>query len=319
MAVLDLMKPGKLWASAENEETTTFYLVTPDAKYTKDKLTTNPVIAPGDQLMKPWSVSAQDADQQQGRAVLDLAASGRAKEILERLNQRFEQGLPPLRTVLGVVVVTAGKQNRIPAKHLADVIEFELGPLPQLRLAPVTDFVTVQNFKAGKRNFEIDVVTQSLGEVELTTSPDAAIQVAGGPQGRGKVRFRAEDGRKYRVIIPASLDMRQERQQVQVPPSYKRWVPGGWRTPGVRATYDPHSGAWVVHPDDVHKLVVAGERRFGTRTDTREIWQGGDVTLTATGTGDLAGIRRSIKLRAESWASAWLKGPPPPPFSHNIC
>jgi hypothetical protein len=246
--------------------------------------------------MTPWTVSAGDVDKA-GRAVLDLEASGRAKEIHKKLDQLFQQGKPRPTTVRSVVIATAGSGNRVPAKQLASVQDFELGPTPHVDLKGVISLVTARNFKAGKKEFVVELTALGVGptiDLELSTSPGRTIRVAGGPAGNGKVQLKAQSGRSYRVQVSVPLTFKLEKRTVKVPRTYKIFVPGGWRT-------------------------KRGRREYDNRVDTKEVWTGGDVTLKAQGTGGLDHLVKTVKLRAESWAAGWLNGPPPPPFRHNIC
>lgn len=289
MPVLDLAKPGKLWATAENDDTATFHLVLPKPEYTKDRLDANPSVNPRDQLMKPFAVPFNQRDAQ-GRAVLDLDKTGRAKEILDKIGQLYDQGHAAIDKVLGIVVVTARSGNRIPIKHLAELLDFELKPIPHIAMRGVKELVTVQNFKAGQKDFVVEVTPIGpFTHLELSTSPARPLRVEGGPSGN-KVTVPVSDGKKLIVKIAAPLTSRTQTRRVAVPRTYKRFVPGGWRR---------------------------GEVDY--RTDSMEEWTGGDVTLRAQGTGNFASINKTIKLRAEAWASGWLLGPPPPPFAHNIC
>ena len=90
LPVLDLTKPGKFWALAENEETSTFHVVVSSKQYSKRKLLDNPTINPKDELMTPFSVSHRDTDDN-GLAVFDLKESGRATEITRKLQEFFEE------------------------------------------------------------------------------------------------------------------------------------------------------------------------------------------------------------------------------------
>lgn len=293
MPVLDLTKPGKFWATAENERETIFHLVIPDDRYTPDRLTANPNISPADQLMKPWTVSAPDSDKTGGKAELDLGKTGRAKEIIDKLGARFDQGLPALKQVRGIVIVTAAQGNRVPAKQLADVIDLELGPLPAIKLEAARGFVTVQNFKGGWKEFIVNLRVQGMQEVELKASPGAQIRANPGPKGNGAIKVPVKEGQQIQILIPVPLTQKKQSEQRRVKKRYRHYVPGGWRS--------RQYGDWT------------------TATFQREVWTGGDITLTARGTGDLAGIKRTVKLRAEAWASAWLCLNPPPVLSHNIC
>lgn len=313
MAVLDLKQPGLFWARAENEDTSTFHLVMPEAKYTKDKLSKNPHIHPGDQLMSPWRVSYKQLDKQ-GRAVLNLAASGRVNEIMRKLDERFRKGKPPPKKVRGVVVVTQRAGNKAPPKFLVDVQDLDLKFTALLNLVGVRAFVTVQNFKHGWKEFFCDLsVAGAINSVEVSTTPACSMRVDGGPAGKGKIQVPVKEGPKYRIRIAVPFNVRKDTRKIKVPPPYKTWIQGGWRTQGAHANWDPKIGAWVVPDSELHK--VPAHMRTHTRTDSREIWTGGDVTIRASGMGQT----KTVKLRAESWSSAWLTGPPPKPFYHNVC
>lgn len=287
MPTLDLKKPGKFWASADNEAETIFHLVIPGPNYTKDKLTQNPAISPGDQLMAPWKVSGPEADTNGNKAELDLAKSGRAKQILDKLTQRFEKGLPALKQVRGVVIVTATNEDKKPPKQLADVVDLELAPIPAIKVEGVRTFVTVQNFKAGQKEFLVKVTAQGLEQLQLTAA--GGEMIPWGP----KHTMAVSDGQTVTVKVKVPFVQRNDREERRVKKRYRHYVPGGWRTKSY--------GDWT------------------TATFTREVWTGGDITLTASGTGDFAGIKKSVKLRAENWASAWLCRNPPPVLRHNIC
>ncbi|HVY62618.1 MAG TPA: hypothetical protein VHF22_13240 [Planctomycetota bacterium] len=308
---LDLSKPGKLWAAVENEATTTFHLVLPQAGYTKDALSKNPAINPADELMTPFSLS-HDAVAKDGVAVLDLEASGRAAEIMDRLTKRYDAGGAKVDKVKGVVLVTAKDGNKVPDKQLAEVKDFTLIPIPIINLKGQTTYVTVQNFKNGVRNFVVQLsVMGPIREVELTTAPGATISVNG--QSGATVKTAVDEGKNFTVNIAVPFVQRNEQKQEMVERAYihyGNYEPGGWNS------YAGMLG-WIAGATAVGR----GEStaRYMPQTYTREIWEGAQVTLRATGTGLFAGIRKSVVLTAESWANAWLAGPPPPPFYHSCC
>jgi hypothetical protein len=291
MEELDLTKPGKLFAKAMNEMDTTFHVVMSKPNYTKAHLSQNPQIAPADMLMSPFTVPFAQADKE-GFTFCDLEATGRAGEIMKKVKERAGQG--KIDMVKAIVIVTARKGNAIPDKQLADVKELKLIPIPSITLKPVVDFITVQNFKAGKRDFIVELsVTGNITQVQLTTAPSSPI-MAQGKTLQGALALHVQEGQKYEIKVPAQLTMKGETQQRAVPRTYVRYVPGGWRTAGGRVETDNQSFS-------------------------REVWTGTNVTLKAQGVGHCANIMESVHLRAESWASDWLAGPPPPPFYHNVC
>jgi hypothetical protein len=302
---LDLSKPGKFWAAVENESTTTFHLVLPQAGYTKDALSKNPAINPADDLMTPFSVP-HTAVAQDGVAILDLAASGRAEEIMAKLADRYDRGGAKVDKVKAVVVVTAKDGNKIPDKQLAEVKDFTLIPIPVIKLKGVTTYVTVQNFKGGMKNFVVQLsVMGPVKEVELTTAPGAQISVNG--QSGNTVKTAVEEGKQYTVNIAAPFVQRNEQMQQMIERTYihygrvTSWADYG-KGGGFAGTFNGQSHA-----------------RYMPQSYSREVWDGGQVTLRATGTGLFSGIRQSVVLTAENWAAAWLAGPPPPPFYHNCC
>jgi hypothetical protein len=282
--LLDLIRPGKFWAAAENEETTTFHLVIPSAKYTREALTANPTIHPSHDLMPPFSVSHRDLDDQ-GRAILDLKASGRANKIVETLDRRFQNGQSAITRARAVVIATARKGNRVPSKQLADTFDFTLPATPRMRVSEVRTYVTVSQFKNGQREFLVDVTAQTLNEVEVSVSNGASIRVDGAGAGR-TVKVPIPGGRKFRVRIPVPLTVRNESRTTR---AGRRWT-----------RYD----CWYYPAHN--------------KTSTREIWTGGDITLKIQGKGGIA-INKSVRLRAESWASGWLNRTPPPRLRHNHC
>ena len=310
---LDLNTPGSLWATASNEDNYTFHIVLPDPKYNKAALTKNPQVSSADQMMRPFTVSSSDVDGQ-GRALCDLTATGRVDDLIRKVNEIAKTQPVPER-VTGIVIATAKPNNRLPAKQLADVQDCKLIAPAKVELTGVRTFVTVKNYKAGQKEFIVKLLTEGpLGKVKLSCNPKVKISVDGGPSGQGVVLLDAVHGKSFTLKIHVPLTMRIETKNTRVPPSYRNWVPGGWRTGGRTAKYDPRIGAWVVQGD-------GGGTREGwqTRKDKRELWTGGDITLTAEGTGRFNDKKDTIKLRAESFASGWLEGPPPPPFSHNVC
>ncbi len=290
---LDVMKPGKLFARAENEMDTTYHIVLPQAHYTKDALSKNPQINAKDQLMQPFTVPFQQADKQ-GMTTCDLKATGRADQIRKNVRDRIERNEPKIETVRAVVIVTSRKGNQIPDKQLADICDLRLVPVPGILLKGITAYLTVQNFKAGKRDFEVELrVMGDITSVQLSTQPHSPI-MAQGKTLQGQLAVHVKEGEVVKIKIPAQFSMKAESKQTQVERSYVHYVPGGWRTAGGRKEYD-------------------------TRTDSREIWTGTNVVLRAAGVGHFAHIVETINLTAQSWASDWLAGPPPPPFYHNVC
>ena len=287
---IDLMKPGKLWATAEHQSLVAFHLVMPKADYTKDKMKDKADIKPEDELMSPFIVAAGDVDGL-GVANFDLGESGRAQEVMGKLTEKYEKGEKTLEKIRGVVVAFAADGNKVPDKQAVEVIDFKLIAIPVIILKPLEAYVTVQNFKGGKKEFKAQVeVRGPIKEVELSCEPGAMITVSTGQSGEGKVKFPVKEGEVYTVTLPVKFTQKSDSQQRAVPRSYLHWIPGGWRR---------------------------GE--MSQQTFTREIWEGGFTTRKAAGTGAASGVVHQLQLKAEAWASDWLAGPPPAPFYHNNC
>ena len=287
---IDLMKPGKLWATAEHQTAVVFHLVMPKDNYTKDKMKDKPDIAADDELMSPFTVPASGVDPL-GVANFDLGDSGRAAEVMGKLTEKYEKGEKTLEKIRGIVVAFADESNKIPDKHVVEVMDFKLIAIPIIILRKVQDYVTVQNFKGGMTVFKAEIeVKGPITEVELSCAPDREMTVSTGQKGKGKLKFPVKEGEKYQVTMPVNFTKKGESSQRAVPRTYIHWIPGGWRR---------------------------GETSM--QAFTREIWDGGFSTLTAQGTGPAVGVKHTLKMKAESWASDWLAGPPPPPFYHNNC
>ena len=286
---LDLTAPGTLWAKAVNESTTSFHLVVPKPNYTKDLLSKNPQVDPKDDLMRPWAVNFRDVGKD-GLAACDLATSGRAGEIMAKLAERYDRGEPRVENVRGLYIARAREGNRIPETQVVEVKDFKLLTIPTITLKPGENshprtYVTVQNFKNGVKTFNVEMtVTGPVEQVELTASPAVQITAPGG-QGNGRVVIPTVEGKKYTIQVAVPFSMTMQNQHVNHP---YVWY-GGW--------YQP---AWTEHRQN-------------------EIWTGGDVALVATGAGPAKGVTKSIKLRAESWASGWLRKTPPVPMRHAHC
>jgi hypothetical protein len=292
---LDLTRPGKLYCKAEWERETTFYLVIPQKSYTKNSLTLKPHIDPKDELMRPWTVSAEQAKKdKEDMAYCDLAESGRAQEIMDTLAQRYERGEPKVETVRGVYLAKAAQGND-PQPQVAEIKDFKLIPIPGIFLKdtadkpPLQTYVTVPTFKAGVKNFTVELKTTGLvTDVEISCEPACDISVEpGGAKGKGKVTAKTDETKKYTISVAVPFTMREEHTTVSHPftwHGYDCWY---------RAAY--------------------------TETQAREIWTGADVTLRVAGTGKYKNIVKSVRLRAENWASGWLSRTPPPPLRHNHC
>ena len=285
---IDLMKPGKLWATAEHNQTLAFHLLLPKDNYTRDKLTKEPNIAAGDQLMSPAMMPAEA-----GPVTLDFAG-GKAQEILDNLTGRYKSGAKRIEKVRAVIIATAADGNKIPDKQVAEVMDFKLAAVPIIMLRKQRAYATVQEWKAGQKLFSATIeVKGPVDEVEISIAPTLDI-TAGDQKGSGKVTLKVKEGEKYTIQVPVTFTSTTETRQVLVVRTYIQYIPNGWRTAGGRKEYDP-------------------------RNDTREVYNGGSYTLTVTGTKDNANVKHSIELRAESWGADWLIGPPPPPFWHNCC
>ena len=312
MQELDLTKPGKLWAVAENQENCTFHIVLPSPKYNKASLSKDPTIAAADQLMRPFEVSGKDVDGQ-GRAICDLKTTGRADQIMEAVIKHMKAGNPCPPTVTGVVIANALASNALPAKQLADVIDFKLIAPPQMDLKAVKDYITAQNYKAGDKYFLADLqIDGPMPKCEIKSDPPKPISVDGGPSGTGVVILEPQSGKKYRIKVEAHFSVKKESRSKDVY-AFSRWVPGGWRTGGAQATYDAALGMWIMTSGSASGVSKS------TMVEEREIWDGGNVTLTCAGMASQKDIKKSVKFRSEGWASGWLVTKPPRPFSHNVC
>ncbi len=288
---LDLLNPGKLWATAEHQKDVTFHILFPDDDATKEKLKDG--IDPSLDMIQPMTVpyTAVDAN---GVAYFDLDGTGRAADMLNNLTKYYEQGGDDIKTVKAVVFATAREGNKIPEKSVVDIMEMNLVAVPIIMLKPVKDYVTVQQFKGGMKNFEAEVKFKGpITEAEFSVSPDAELQV-GDAKGKGKQVVPVKEGETYKVTMAVPFTQGKETRQEAVPRRYQIYYPWGWRTAG-------------------------GRREYDYRTDTRETWKGGKFTLTVAGTKANAKAKQSIIFTAEDWAAEWLNGPPPPPFYHNNC
>jgi len=295
---LDLTKPGKLWAMPEYETDTTIYLVAPKPAYTKDELVKNPVIAKGDQLMEPFKVAHNQLDKE-GRAVLDLEKSGRAKAVIGELEKRI-QANQKLDVIRAVFLATAADGNHIPDKQAVETIDFNVAAIPTLTLLGQTVYVTVVNFKGGTKEFVSEVkITAPMKEVKVTVEPGNDISASTGQKGSGTLVLPMKEGQPVSLRIPVKFNMTaEERSVVRIPEPghYRSYHPGGWRT---------NMGA--NNPDAYNDV------------QRQEVWKGQTFTLKVTGTGPYEGIVKSVQLRAEDWAAGWLWKNPPRVFGHNVC
>lgn len=306
---LDLTKPGKLWAKAENEGMTVFHLVIPQAQYTKNKLTLNPTINPMDELMRPLTISKQDAAKDKDDiAWCDLDLSGRAKEIMDKLSERYARGEPRVEKVLGVYIAMAADGNRIPDAQAAEVKEFKLVTIPSISLKPAFLNLHPNNVQGtccacplkGKKQFELELnVTGDVSEVELTaiptpSFPDPQITATPGGGGKGKATIKTKEGTKVAITVSADFKVQDVVETKSVPVIYDRVVPGGWRTSGGRWDYGPQTGK-------------------------RSVWTGGFITFRATGTGKYKNLINAVSLKMETFQYGWIATGLPPHFYHNVC
>lgn len=280
---LDLLKPGKLYAKSQWESATTFHLVVPQAGYTKNKLTLNPTINPMDDLMRPWSVPHAEAEKDKDlMTYCDLDASGRAAEIMKNLTERYERGEKRVDKVLGVYIAAARPGCGGSDPQVAEVKNFKLKAIPTITLKPGENthpqtYVTVPNFKAGVKEFKVELTVMGpIETIELSTDPAGKITAAPGGSGEGKLEIPVEEGKKYVISVPVPLTLTSSQS---------------------RTDY------W----DDYY----AGY--------TLETWAGGNITLWAKAMGAAKGIMRTVKLRAESWASGWLQTTPTVRYRHTHC
>ncbi len=299
---LDLTSPGELWATAENFKSVTFHLVDPAAGYDKARLQGNPAVNPNDDLMRPFTVTPENA--KDGECKCDLAQGARGAEIMAKLTERYARGTKRLEKIRALYVAQAKADNRLPDRVLAEVKDFVLKPIPSLTLTPAIHFLTVRNFIANQKHFHAQLAASGMDEVELTTTPKVKIAVVGGASGDGAVKLKVEEGKKYVIHLDAPFKKREEQKQELVERqyiSYNRPMP--WNAWGEQ------SRAWVAQK--------SGQKpeRYLPGKFTREVWDGGIVTLRASG----AGLVKSISATAEAWAASWLLKEPPPPFLHNVC
>lgn len=361
---LDLSAPGKLKAKVENQNTATFHIVVPQAHYTKDALSKNPNIAPADQLMSPFTVPAS-AVGHDGIATFDLNATGRAKELIAKVDERIKQGKKP-DTVRAIVIAHAKQGNCVPPQQLAEVKDLKLIALPTISLTPPAStsgktYITVQQYKAGTKNFALElIVTGPIAEVALTTEPAVHIGATPGGSGQGRLHLPVKEGQKYQISVPTPFKVRQESQGPQVRALVSRWegyihrnplgqpweqvkpfgangdprahqlVVSGPGNPAVNAGWPKCCGGECMHMHGLswawqgrrghcrpcHEALAQAEKGAARR---REIWDGGNVTLKATGTGKYAHVSASVVLSAVSWASEWLNSIPPAPLIHGAC
>jgi hypothetical protein len=288
MQELDLLNPGKLWATAEHQKDTTFHIVFPGDGNTRDKLKDGEV-NPADDMIQPLSVPYGSCDAN-GVASFDLDASGRAADMLNKLTEHYKGGGETIETVRAIVVASARDGNKVPEKAVAEVIDLKLVAVPIIMLKGVDTYVTVQNFKGGKKEFKATFTVKGpCPEVEISVSPDNEV-ACNGQTGRGKIVVPTKEGETYTVTLPVPFKSRGESKQVAVPRRYVHMYPWGWR----RGETDQQSFS-------------------------REIWEGGFTTLRIAGTKNNAKVVQNLQLNAEAWASDWLTGTPPPPFYHNNC
>jgi hypothetical protein len=284
---LDLLNPGKLWATAEHQRDVTFHICFPDEGVTVEKC--KEAIDPGLDMVQPLTVpfTACDAN---GVATYDLEATGRATDMLNNLTKYYAGGGENIATVKAVIFATAREGNKIPEKSIAEILEMNLVAVPIIILKPTKDYVTVQNYKKGEKLFTAEVKFKGpIDEAEFSVSPDAEFEVAG-KKGKGKQVIPVKEGETYKVSMTVPFTQSNESKQVAVPRRYQLVYPWGWRR---------------------------GEVDY--RTDTRESWKGGKFTLTITGTKQNAKAKQSCIFTAEDWGAEWMVGPPPPPFYHNNC
>jgi hypothetical protein len=354
---IDLMKPGKLWAKAQNEKDVTFHLVLPKDKYTKANLTKNPQIDPADELMTPFTIGFAGADQD-GVCTCDLAQTGRAQSAMDKIEDMVVNGQDTPTQVRGVFIATARAGNSVPDSQVAEVKDFKLVPIPSITLKgmgapvdpkPYTDgtYITVKQFKAGKKFFQVSLTVKGIPQVQLTTTPGLQIQIDGGPQGNGSVAMAVKDGQTYTVNVATQHVMSngtQTRQGRQTYPVYAVWDRGGWRVGGiVNGEYDAARGGYKcageTDSNQVRRPNGGGMRNTWFNNDGRpayfdgngiaqefytevqKVWTGGTAVLRVAGTGNFTHFVRSINLESAAFASdaEWADGPPPPVLGHNCC
>lgn len=306
---LDLTSPGQLWANADNYKSVTFHLVDPAAGYDKPRLTANPAVNPNDDLMKPLTVNYTDVGPDKD-CVCDLATGNRAAEIMQKLTERYDRGQPKLEKIRALYIVQAREGNRIPEKLVGEIKDLKLEAIPTLTLKWVINYLTVQNWKNGQKEFHAQLfATGGVEEVELTIKPEVDMKVAdGGPSGKGKITMKVQEGKKYTIVCQAPFRQREESKQELMERQYISYnKPMPWNAWGEQ------SRGWVAQRSG------QSSERFLPGKFTREVWDGAILTLRAAGTGKFNGLIRTVPLTAQEWAAAWLLKEPPPPFQHNVC
>ena len=172
---LDLMKPGKLWATAEHHVSVTFHLAIPQAGYTKDAMSKNPTIAAADELMTPFTAPASAANK---NGVIEFDLAPRAGEITTNISARNAKG-QQVPTARVIVVATAKTGNKVPDNQVADVFDLKVAPIPSIKLAvtnaadPLRSYATVPAFKNGASAFIIEFTATGTKQVTLGYSPAA--------------------------------------------------------------------------------------------------------------------------------------------------
>src|SRR5947209_5516863 len=121
---LDLLNPGKLWATAEHQKDITFHICFADDASKKENIKEGEV-HPGLDMIQPVTVpyTAVDAN---GVANLDLDSSGKAMDMLQQLTKYYEGGGENIDLVRAVIVATAREGNKIPEKAVVEVMEMNL-------------------------------------------------------------------------------------------------------------------------------------------------------------------------------------------------
>lgn len=389
---LDLMKPGKVWAAAENFSKLTFHLVVPQAGYTKDALTKNPAsIKADDQLMRPWEAPASAAN---GEGVIEFDLKARAEEITAKIGEKIGKG-QKIDKARVVVIATAKEGNKVPEQQVAEISDFKVKPIPTIKLAhsfdkdPTRTYTTVPLFRDGAAAFVIAMKTTAVEEVAFAVAPRGEVyflemtgaafsaQLKNNPNvakqkqlqeqlkaaqkqrltkeqqqagysaaspawrndmlaneanlrnqineaalaqakaamgGKSPVKTaKVKDGVEYTLVVPVPFALRKESRTSRVRQPYiTYYVNGrGWVTPTPEnpLTEAQKANGWR----------SAGNGDFVNVTESRDQWDGGDFTLTVTGTGAASSVKDSVKLRAENWGADWLQAQPPMPFRHNHC
>jgi hypothetical protein len=278
--VLDLTTPGTLWAKVQNEVTTTFHLVLAKPGYTKDALLNNPTVDPKDDLMKPFAFNFKDVGKD-GLAKVDLAGA-RAVEIMSGLGERYERGEARVKAVKALYIARARDGNRIPKAQDVEIKEFELKTIPTITLKPGEN-VNNQTFVTVP-NFKNGV---NQFRVELTvTGPVEQIELSTDPAAQITSTIGGKANGK--LVIPITEG---QKAIITIP------------VPLVMTNRQTRQDYW----DDY------------TAGYTLEEWRGGDIVLWARGLGAAAGLAKSVKLHAESWASGWLLTTPTYRYRHTHC